>query len=37
MTLKYQVKKSAPQAEKIKMVWGCYAGCCTNVDRGIEY
>lgn len=19
------------------MTWGCFAGCCVNVDRGIEY
>lgn len=37
MKVNYRVKKNDTQHEKLKMVWGCYAGCCENVDRGIDY
>lgn len=36
MELTYQVEKVNENAN-VEAVWGCFAGCCTFVDRGIDY
>lgn len=36
MTITYEIQ-DIEEHLNVMMVWGCFAGCCANVDRGIEY
>ncbi len=36
MTLTYEVQDTDEKMNAV-MSYGCFAGCCVNVGRGIEY
>lgn len=36
MTIDYETY-DVPEKLNAAMAWGCFAGCCVNVGRGIEY
>ena len=37
MKLEYTVEEQYDPKEKLTLAWGCFWGCCTNVNRGTEY